>query len=230
MKRTIPRTARLVALAVALLAAAGHPARVAGQQVLPWSTLEAAQKRAAAEGRASPLVPYRLPTGAPLLLLLLLLGSLAAPRPGRAQVGLAETRHIQAGLGVIPGIGLQGGYVVPRSFYTFESVLYLEGSPPFAGGEGSMQISGGLGGALRLFGILRTLGDPGYVGRDLDVGVRFGPSLFFTLGESSRGENPFGLFLDPFVRLTTTIGGDRLFFAELGVQRPLLRGGLLFRL
>ena len=119
---------------------------------------------------------------------------------------------------------------MPRSFYTVESALYVEGSPPFAGGEGSMQVSGGVGGALRLFGILRTLGNPGYVGRDLDVGVRFGPSLFFTLGESSREENPFGLFLDPFVRLTSSLGGSRLLFAELGVQRPLLRAGLLLGL
>ncbi len=134
--------------------------------------------------------------------------------------------HVQLGGGILPGIGMQAGYVAPRGFYTVESILYIDGSPRFAGGEGSVQVAGGLGGAIRVLGILRTIGSPGYVGRDVDVGLRIGPSLFFTVGESSRGENPFSLFLEPYLRATSDFGGDRIFFAELGIQRPFLRAGV----
>lgn len=138
--------------------------------------------------------------------------------------------HIQAGVGVFPGIGLEAGYVATRSFYTVEGALYVDGSPRFAGGEGSVQVAGGLGGAIRILGIMRLLGSPSYVGRDFDFGLRFGPSLFFAVGESSRGENPFSLFLEPFFRATSNFGGDRLYFAELGIQRPFLRAGVWFSL
>lgn len=138
--------------------------------------------------------------------------------------------YLQLGAGVLPGIGLQVGYVAPRSFYTMEGTLYVDGSPPFAGGEGTMQVAGGVGGALRILGILRAVGSPGYVGRDFDVGLRFGPSLFFTVGESSRGENPFALFLEPFLRAMTNFDGNRVFFAELGIQRPFLRAGIWLNL
>jgi hypothetical protein len=140
-------------------------------------------------------------------------------------------RFIQVGAAVIPGVGIQGGYVAPRSFFTVEGIVYLDGSPAFAGGEGSIQVSGGLGGAVRVLGILRTIGSPGYVGRDFDFGMRFGPSLFFAFGgESSREENPFSLFLEPFLRATSTLGKNHTFYVELGVQRPLLRAGVWFEL
>lgn len=161
--------------------------------------------------------------------LVLLAAWYALPGETYAQ-GVAPARHLQVGAGILPGIGLQGGVVIPRGFYTVEGTLYVDGSPPFAGGEGSIQISGGVGGALRILGILRALGSPGYADRDIDFGLRFGPSLFFTVGESSRGENPFSLFLDPFVRVASTLGGDRIFFAELGIQRPLLRAGVVLGL
>lgn len=138
--------------------------------------------------------------------------------------------YIQAGAGVIPGIGVQGGYVAPRSFFTVEGILYVNGSPSFAGGQGSVQVSGGLGGAIRVLGIFRTIGGPGYDGRDFDVGLRFGPGLFFTVGESSRSENPFSLFLEPFLRASSTLGGERIFFAELGIHPPVLRAGIWFEL
>lgn len=158
------------------------------------------------------------------------LTALALARPSEVSAQAPGQRFIQAGVGAVPGIGLQGGYVAPRSFFTVEGIVYVDGSPPFAGGEGSVQVSGGLGGAIRILGILRAVGSPGYQGRDFDVGLRFGPSLFFTVGESSRGENPFSLFLEPFLRATTTFGGERIFFAELGIQRPLVRAGVWFGL
>lgn len=163
-----------------------------------------------------------------VLLGLLVAAGLLLPAAARAQVG--PRQHLQVGVGALPGVGLQGGVVMPRGVYTLEGVLYADGSPPFAGGEGSVQVSGGLGGSVRILGILRALGSPGYDGRDLDVGLRFGPSLFFTVGASSRGENPFSLFVDPFVRASSRLGGTRVFFAEVGLQRPLLRAGMVFDL
>lgn len=146
--------------------------------------------------------------------------------PSRAAAQDTRMPHVQLGAGVLPGIGVQAGYIAPRGFYTVEGILYVDGSPRFAGGEGSVQVAGGLGGAIRILGILRTVGSPGYMGQDFDVGLRFGPSLFFTVGESSRGENPFSLFLEPFLRATSNFGGDRIFFAEIGIQRPFLRAGI----
>lgn len=151
---------------------------------------------------------------------------------GAVNVSAQDTRapYLQIGAGILPGIGVQAGYIGPRGFYTVESILYVDGSPRFAGGEGSIQVAGGLGGAIRILGILRTVGSPGYVGRDFDVGLRIGPSLFFTVGESSRGENPFSLFLEPFLRATSNFDGNRIFFAELGIQRPFLRVGVWLNL
>jgi len=77
-----------------------------------------------------------------------------------------------------------------------------------------------------VLGIMRVIGTPENVDRDFDVGLRFGPSLFFTVGESSRAENPFSLFLEPFLRFSSTLGGNRFYFAELGIQRPFLRAGI----
>ena len=140
-------------------------------------------------------------------------------------------RYIQAGVAAIPGAGIQTGYIAPRSFFTVEGVVYVDATPAFSGGEGSIQFSGGIGGAIRVLGILRMIGSPGYQGRDFDVGMRFGPSLFFAFGgESSREENPFALFLEPFLRASSDFGRRRTFFVELGVQRPLLRGGIWFGL
>lgn len=170
-----------------------------------------------------------LPHLVAIILLLFCGGALIVPH-GAAHAQEAGQRYVQAGIGIIPGIGLQGGYMRPSSFYTVEGTLYVDGSPRFAGGQGSIQVSGGLGGAIRILGIIRAIGSPGYQNRDFDIGLRFGPSLFFTVGESSRDENPFSLFLEPFLRTTSSLGRDHIFFAELGIQRPILRAGIWFEL
>lgn len=138
--------------------------------------------------------------------------------------------YLQAGLGVIPGIGLQGAYVQSRALYTIEGALYVDFTPPFADGEGSVQLSGAVGGALRAFGIVRALGGPSQSNSDLDIGFRLGPSLVFALGESTRTENPFSLFLEPYGRFSTELTPDRTAFVELGLQRPILRIGLIFEM
>lgn len=160
-----------------------------------------------------------------LTFLLVLLG--ISTSDAEAQQTATEGGHINAGVAVIPGVGLHAAYVQPRALYTMEGALYVDFSPSFAGGEGSIQLSGGLGGALRIFGIMRAIGNPPTPGTDLDFGFRLGPALFFPLGESSRSENPFSLFMEPFGRFSTELAEDRIAFVELGLQRPILRAGVI---
>ncbi len=155
---------------------------------------------------------------------------LGLPQAGAAQPGAAGGRYVQGGLAVLPGIGLSVGYVGPRSFYTVEGLLYADASPPFGGRESSLQVSAGLGVALRPLGVLRTIGGASYA-YDVDFGLRFGPSLFFASRTSrARKNQQFSLFLEPFLRFSTRARSGRIFFVEAGTQRPLLRAGLWFRL
>lgn len=142
----------------------------------------------------------------------------------------AGGNYAQVGIGALPGIGLHGAFVQARSLYTMEGALYVDFTPRFAGGEGSLQLSGAVGGALRAFGIIRAFGSPAYAGSDLDVGFRLGPSLVFTLGDSARDENPFSLFLEPYARFTTALSDTRTVFVEGGLQRPILRAGIVLSL
>lgn len=144
--------------------------------------------------------------------------------PASAQLETNQNQF-QIGLGLIPGVGLQGMFVQPRALYTIEGGLYADFTPPFAGGEGSFHLAGGLGGSIRAFGIARAMGTPGFQS-DLDIGMRIGPALFFAIGESSRSENPFSLFLEPFARFSFPLAENRMFFGEIGLQRPVLRAGI----
>ena len=148
-----------------------------------------------------------------------------APAPLRGQ------RVVQAGIGLLPGIGLEAGYLLPTSLFMREAVLYVDTSPQFAGGEGSVQVSAGVGGAVRILGIARFVTSQPYTGNDLDFGLRFGPGLFFAIDETRADKNQrFSLFLEPFIRYSTVVAGRRTFFFEAGIQRPLFRAGLWFRL
>jgi hypothetical protein len=145
-------------------------------------------------------------------------------KPASAQLE-TNRNQLQIGLGAIPGVGLQGMFVQPRALYTIEGGVYADFTPSFAGGEGSFHLAGGLGGSIRAFGIARAMGTPGFQS-DLDIGMRIGPALFFAIGESSRSENPFSLFLEPFARFSLPLAENRMFFGEIGLQRPVLRGGI----
>ncbi|QXD13747.1 hypothetical protein GQ464_009695 [Rhodocaloribacter litoris] len=150
------------------------------------------------------------------------------PGPAAAQPAPAG-RHVQVGVGVLPSGGLQVGYVALRSFYTQEFVLGADVSPSFGGGEGNVQLSGGLGGAVRIFGFERTLGNAGYRGYDLDVGLRFGPGLLFSFNETRFTKNRrFSLFVDLFARFSSLVGEGRVLYLEVGLHRPVFRGGLWF--
>ena len=141
-------------------------------------------------------------------------------------------RSVQTGAAGLPGFGVQAGYVMPRTFYTLDGVLYADLAPPYGEGEGSLLTSLGFGASLRLLGLFNTFGDERYEGSHLDLGLRFGPSLRFRLDdETLQDKNTrFGLFLDTFVRFTTQLGNGRTVYGELGTQRPHLRAGLWFDL
>lgn len=162
--------------------------------------------------------------------LAVLIGLLWWPREGAAQAGTSGRRYVQTGLAALPGIGLQAGYVGPRSFFTVEAMFYVDASPSFGDGEGSLQVSGGLGGAIRPLGVVRTIGNANY-SYDFDLGLRFGPSLFFATNATRSDKNQqFSLFLDPFIRFAWRLGSGRIIYVEVGGQRPVLRAGLWFSL
>lgn len=168
-----------------------------------------------------------------LVLLLLLVGGalLACPRASLGQAVNDPRPRLQAGLGLLPGLGAQFAYVEPRNLYTREVALFVDVSPGLGGGEGSVQVSGALGGALRVFNIGRLFGRAP-VETDLDVGARLGPGLFFALNDVSKEtkNQQFSIFFEPFVRFTSTFGTGTVFFLEAGSQRPLVRGGFWFPL
>lgn len=178
-------------------------------------------------------MPLRPLTGPTLVAALLLTAAVGSPRPaaGQEALGLPRQNHLQVGLGALPGIGLQVGYLSMRGFFTAETALYVDGSPQFAGGEGSVQVAAGLGGAIRIATIVRTIGNTGEEGRELDVGLRFGPGLFFATEETRADKNRrFNLFLEPFFRFSSTVGAGRTFYVEIGIQRPIARAGFWFGL
>ena len=160
--------------------------------------------------------------------LLVLAGLVGGAAESAAQGGVGVRRALQVGLAVVPGVGVQLGYVGPRSIYTVEGLLYADGQPSLGSGESTLQLSGGIGAALRPLGVVRTIGNADYR-YDFDFGVRFGPSLFFTTGATRADKNQqFSLFLDPFIRFSSRFRNGRIYFVEIGPQKPALRFGLWF--
>lgn len=159
---------------------------------------------------------------------LLLLSNFLFPSLLPAALAQGEGR-IQAGVGLVPGIGVYGGYLSAHSFYTAEASVYADATPQFLGGEGSVLVSLGLGGAIRPLGLIRMIGNASATSYDIDVGLRLGPALFFAFNETKGTKNQrFNLFLEPFIRLTSRLARGNTFFVEAGIQRPLFRAGLWF--
>lgn len=157
----------------------------------------------------------RLRTGVFCLAALLATAAVAQPAP--------RGHHLRLGLSALPDVGLQAGSLSLRSLYAREFVFEARLDP---GRDGSVQLSGGFGGAVRLLGFGRTLGYTGYRGYDVDVGLRFGPGLTFAFDETRATKNRrFSLFADVFARFSRRTGG-RLLFAEVGAHGPVLRLGL----
>ncbi len=138
---------------------------------------------------------------------------------GQAPAG----RYLQLGPAGVPGLGLQVGFVAARTVITRELNLVADLSS--LGSEADVQLAAAVGGAVRLLGIGRAIGNSYYRGWDVDLGMRIGRGLLFGYGESRASKNRrFNLFLEPFVRIVARPRGV-LFFAEIGAQRPGIRAG-----
>lgn len=140
-------------------------------------------------------------------------------------VSAQDTRVWQLGAGVWPGVGVHAGYVKAQTVFTLDAILYVNAHPTVDYSKNQMQLSGGIGAALRPLGVLRSIGYAKYGYGDVDIGIRFGPSFMFPTDASRADKNThFNLFLDPFVRLSFSIGGRTLFF-ETGPLEPVVRVG-----
>lgn len=157
-------------------------------------------------------------------LLFVLLLAAALPRPAAAQFA-AQPRRLQVGMGMLPGGGVQIGYVAPHGIYTVEGAFYADVLQPFAPGRRRLQVAGVVGGALRFVGIFNFFrAEP--LPYDVDFGLRFGPGLRFAADETRAQKNQrFRLVFEPFARVTYTFGGGWTVFAEAGSALPHLRFG-----
>lgn len=173
----------------------------------------------------------QVPTGRvcrKLTVLFVMLFTGALPVMGQALLPNAPERQLQIGIGGIPDLGVQTSYILVRSFYAREITFYANVAPRFLGNDrNSVQLSGGLGGLIRTFALLRTIGNVDTRGWDLDFGARFGPGLFFVQEETRADKNQrFRPFFEPVIRGTSTTRRGRVFFIEIGTHRPVLRTGL----
>lgn len=147
--------------------------------------------------------------------------AVAQLQPGKPVIQLAG--------GVLPGIGVQTTFINLGSFYTTEGAFYLDASSLFSRG-GGVQFAVGFGGAIRTLAVGPTIIGGAQPDYDLDVGLRFGPGLFFAYSETIATKNQrFSLFLEPFVRLRYQLDSGRNIFTEIGAQRPVFRFGLWFQ-
>ena len=175
--------------------------------------------------KTHPIIPRFILNG---FALALVLAALLTPVKtyGRQVQPAPRGPNLQLGLGLAPGAGLQLGYISAGGFYTREAIFNVDVSPSFWGGDGNIQFSAGFGGAIRILGIGRTIGNTRYNGYDIDVGMRVGPGLLFAFKETLSSKNQrFNLFLAPFTRLVKTLKGGRVLFAEIVIHRPVFRFG-----
>lgn len=161
--------------------------------------------------------------------------SLVPSQVSRAQgagpgAGPLEGPGMQAGLGVLPGVGIQVAYFDAERMYVRDVVFYSHVQPGVFENEGNLQVSGSIGVAARIVGILETVGAISPRLFDVHVGARVGPGLTFAFDESVLEKNQrFSLTLEPVVRLVQGVG-QRRYYIELGIIRPSLRFGMLFSL
>lgn len=161
--------------------------------------------------------------------ILLLASSLLTAQQSAAQIP-GDAELLQIGLGVLPGAGLQLGYVDQKRMYTRDAVFYGHVQPGIFENGGSVQASATIGFSLRVIGMLETINAIDERRYDIDIGARLGPGLTFAFDETPLQKNQrFSLTLEPVLRLARGINKYR-YYIETGIVRPSVRFGILARL
>lgn len=134
---------------------------------------------------------------------------------------------VHAGLAAAGGVGVQFGFVNAKDFFTREVTVLADFLTALDPESGNNQVVVTIGGALRLFGFERTIGNVAYRGYDVDLGFRIGPGLSFSTRETLSEKNKrFNLFLEPYVRISVSSRMIEVLFLEAGTTRPLFRLGI----
>lgn len=138
-------------------------------------------------------------------------------------------RYFQLGLGLLPGAGIQTGYVVPNGMITLEGAFYARIKPDFSEGQGDFLLTFGLGSALRISRALIDFDLIEPLAYDVDFGARLGPSFVIPYNhpEPIDRTRVFSLFFEPFTRVSRAYQNGWTVYAEIGLQSPIIRGGLL---
>lgn len=133
------------------------------------------------------------------------------------------------GGGAAPNLGGIAEYVRPGWLGTIEGALYSTFRPAWGDDKPAWFVGAGVGASFRLKELLVFFGPDRYPGYEMEVGVRIGPKLRFTLRDESLEEKNtrFSLFAEPFLRLRGPFG-ERNAFIEIGPQDPSLRLGVVF--
>ena len=154
---------------------------------------------------------------------------LLAAVPASGQNALGDRPRVYVGGGFGPGFGVIGEASLPTvSVLTREVVVYADYVPRVTGGSGRLVTAVGVGGSVRVLRAYDIVMDRPPRRLDVDLGLRLGPSFytaFFEQTAESRSR-AFSVMLDPFARGTYRLGSDRVVFAEVGAQGPVLRAGL----
>lgn len=151
-----------------------------------------------------------------------------APVCTRAQTRVQEPmgRHIQAGVAFASGLGLNLGVVSARTLYIREIQFVSNLNPLFRETGEQTRIATLLGFSLRAYGFERLLGNAGYRGYDLDIGLRVGPGLSFSSSDTRVDKNKrFILLVEPMLRISRSTPAGLVYF-EGGAAAPHIRLGM----
>lgn len=154
---------------------------------------------------------------------------LVALTPEKAQAQYYDTprtnTNFQFGLGFIPGVGAQVGYIKPFEIVTAEATAYLNFEPERNDRRTKLNITGAVGGSIRFMRLLREF-EGGYGPQfDVDLGFRVGPKIDLKF-DSDTGSDRVSIAVDPFVRLATDLRSGNAAYVEIGVIEPYLRVGM----
>lgn len=164
------------------------------------------------------------------------------PQPTNTTTNYANRlpRVFQFGLGFAPGLGAQGGYVVPYEIVTAEMMSYVNFSPDSKDRASGLNLAAGIGGSIRIMGLLNEMDTPLNRDFDLDAGFRVGPKFCIGFGEKKdaegnksthcddSGTTKFNvqLMVEPFLRGVTTLQSRNRAYFEAGTQPPYIRVGM----